>query len=414
MIDPNLAIPSCKKLFAIELFVFKLVGLSSFEEAFNTNNCKTKKKDLKYWEIIFIIAAFWPISFLLISLIQTVPIYFGVNFSMTCYSISVLFSMTIVQIKLIRLWSCRLKFYKLFETLNSIWEENITNRIDLKNQIIEIIGKSKPLQRFYVIIGLALCFCYTLRPYIVVLKTYMSLSENETMTYTELAYAGVNYPIKTDTLTNYLLLLAIENQISFFAGIYFILCDLLFITLTTIITVNFTVLADEYHNIFEIYLTTNKNLETINRIIRRHCLLLSLCRTITHLFSPIVLFTVIFNGIDICCTIFAFKQDYAAGEAKISLARNLPHTITLIFQILVYCNCAHIATERSKSLREAIYNSSWMNGDKKIIKAVITIMINSQNEYKFTPYGIFILNRQQLTQIFNTTSSYFMLLRSFA
>ncbi|XP_074114875.1 uncharacterized protein LOC141537652 [Cotesia typhae] len=204
----------------------------------------------------------------------------------------------------------------------------------------------------------------------------MSLSENETMTYTELAYSGVNYPIKPDTLTNYLVLLAIEHQIVFFAGIYFILCDLLFITLTTIITVNFMVLADEYLNLFEIYLATNKNLEIINKIIRRHCLLLSLCRTITNLFSPIVLFTVIFNGIDICCTIFAFKQ--------------------------------------SKALSEAIYNSSWMNGDKKVIKAVITIMINSQDEYNFTAYGIFILNRQQLTQIFNTTTSYFMLLRNFA
>ncbi|XP_044583242.1 uncharacterized protein LOC123264156 isoform X2 [Cotesia glomerata] len=404
MIDPNLAIPSCKNLFAVELFVFKLVGLNSFEEAFNTNNCNTKKKDLKYWEIIFIIAAFWPIAFLLISLVKTVPIYLGVNFSMTCYSISLLFSMTIIQIKLIRLWSNRLEFYKLFETLNNIWEESIYNRIDLKNQIIEIIDNSKPIQQFYIINALALCICYTLRPYIIVIKTYMSLSENETMTYTELAYAGVNYPIKTDTLTNYLLLLAIEHQISFFGGIYFVLCDLLFITLTTIITVNFMVLADEYLNIFEIYLTTNKNLETINRIIRRHCLLL----------SPIVLFTVIFNGIDICCTIFAFKQDYAAGEAKTSLVRNLPHTITLVSQILAYCNCAHIATERSESLREAIYNSSWINGDKKIVKAVIIIMINSQNEYNFTAYGIFILNRQQLTQIFNTTTSYFMLLRNFA
>ncbi|KAG8033846.1 hypothetical protein G9C98_008327, partial [Cotesia typhae] len=307
MIDPNFAIPSCKKLFTIELFVFKLVGLKSFEQAFNINNSNTKKQDLKYWEIIFIIATFWPLTFLSISLVKTIPIYFGVNFSMTCYLFSVLFSLTIIQIKLIRLWSCRLKFYILFETLNNIWEESITNRIDLKNQIVEIIHKSKPIQQFYVFIGLALSFCYTLRPYIVVIKTYMSLSENETMTYTELAYSGVNYPIKPDTLTNYLVLLAIEHQIVFFAGIYFILCDLLFITLTTIITVNFMV-TDEYLNLFEIYLATNKNLEIINKIIRRHCLLLSLCRTITNLFSPIVLFTVIFNGIDICCTIFAFKQ----------------------------------------------------------------------------------------------------------
>ncbi|XP_044583239.1 odorant receptor 47a-like isoform X1 [Cotesia glomerata] len=405
-------IPSCKQLFNVELFVMKCVGLSSLERAFEVDK-NYKIRALKCWEIFLCIAGIFFLSSLIYSLVASLPYYFGKDFSMTCFIISVAFSMSMTLMRLLRIWTCRKKVYQIFGLINKIWEQNTRKRVHLKAQIMKVVDTNKSLRHMYLIVAFILNICYSMRPYIMLLTTYFTLGKNETMTFTEQAFTGVVYPVRTDTRFRYVLLMLMELHISYFGSAYIIIGDMLFVFLTTVLTIHFMVLADDYVSIIDIYRKNNNNLSSIDEVIKRHCSLLYVCQQITYLYSPIVMAMIILNGIDLCCTIFSFQQDFAAGRAEISLAQNLPHALLLISQMIIYCNCAHITTEQIESLTEAVYNSRWVEGDKKVAKAVIILMINTQREYNFTAYGFFILNRQQLTQLFNSTMSYFMLLRNF-
>ncbi|KAG8033844.1 hypothetical protein G9C98_008325 [Cotesia typhae] len=326
-------IPSCKELFNVELFVMKCVGLNSLERAFEVDK-NYKIRALKYWEIFLCIAGIFFLSSLIYSLIASLPYYFGKDFSMTCFIISVAFSMSMTLMRLLRIWTCRKKVYQTFELINKIWEQSTRKRVDLKAQIMKVVDTNKSLRHMYLIVAFILNVCYSMRPYIVLLTTYFTLGENETMPLTEQAFTRVVYPV----------------------------------------------LADDYVSIVDIYQKNNNNLSSIDEIIKHHCSLL----------HPIVMAMIILNGIDLCCTIFAFQQDFAAGRAETSLAQNLPHALLLISQMIIYCNCMHITTEQIESLTEATYNSRWVDGDKKVAKAVVILMMNAQKGYNFTAYGFFL------------------------
>ncbi|XP_044583237.1 uncharacterized protein LOC123264153 isoform X2 [Cotesia glomerata] len=338
-------IPSCKELFSVELFVLKCLGLGSLKGAFEFDKDNYKIRALKFWEIFLCFAGIFLLSTLIYSLLTSLPIYLGKDFSMTLFIISLVFSMPMTTMKLLRLWTSRVKFYQILQIVNKIWEQDTRKRVDLKAKILKVIDDNKTVRSLYVITALTLNICFSLRPFIMLLTTYLTLPENETMIFTEQAFAGVRYPIRSDTISRYTIMMIVEFQTSCFAITYFILPELLFVFLTTLLTVHFLVLADDYVSIIDIYQKNNNNLSSIDAMIKRHCSLLYVCQQITYLYSPMVMATIIFNGIDLCCTTFAIQKDMAAGRTESSLAQNLPHALLLISQMIIYCNCAHITSE---------------------------------------------------------------------
>ncbi|XP_057322729.1 uncharacterized protein LOC130666078 isoform X2 [Microplitis mediator] len=354
-------IPSCIEICAIESFVFNLVGLNSLNTAFSLAKGQFLPK-LKSWEKFFFYAAFFPFMFLFFSLVTTIPQYIGKDFSLTCDNVSVLFTTIIIITKLIRLWSCRLDFFIVLKKLNKLWEEKIVNRLDLKLEINEIVNNSKPIRYCYMISGLSLGACYALRPHLLLLRHFLLPSENSSIDYSDTVYSAIIYPIKPQTLSGYLLLLTLEQEIAGFGILYFIITDILFIFLSSQISVNFTVLAKDFENIYEISKNNNSNhrTKTLGKTIQHHCVLLSLCEKIEYLFSPIILLTMLLNGIDLCCCIFSFEQDLASGDSTGSIIRNVPHAVTLFIQIVIYCNYAHIATETVLFMHNKIIERSYL------------------------------------------------------
>lgn len=73
------------------------------------------------------------------------------------------------------------------------------------------------------------------------LKHFLLPSENSSIDYSDTVYSAIIYPIKPQTLSGYLLLLTLEQEIAGFGIIYFIITDILFIFLSSQISVNFTV-----------------------------------------------------------------------------------------------------------------------------------------------------------------------------
>lgn len=59
---------------------------------------------------------------------------------------------------------------------------------------------------------------------------------------------------------------------------------------------------------------------------------------------------------------------------------------------------------KTASIENSIYNSEWVNNSNKFKKMIMMIMMRTTKEYKFTAYGILILNREQMAKVlFNFT-----------
>ncbi|XP_044581307.1 odorant receptor 22c-like isoform X2 [Cotesia glomerata] len=170
---------------------------------------------------------------------------------------------------------------------------------------------------------------------------------------------------------------------------------------------NFTLESYDAEEIHE-YFTVNR----ISNLAKRHEHLMRLCKRVETLFNPIFFFTILFNGIDLCCCIIMLDREATDGDWN-KFSKSVAHAITLFIQIIIYCDFAHQTSELMNNIAPTIFNSPWAFCDKKVQKLLAIIMMRANKDYKFMAYGILNLDREQMTRIFKTTGSYFTLLRSF-
>lgn len=73
-------------------------------------------------------------------------------------------------------------------------------------------------------------------------------------------------------------------------------------------------------------------------------------------------------------------------------------------KIVIFFN--KIILFKTASIESSIYDSEWVNSSQKLKKMILMIMHASKG-YTFTAYGVFDLNREQLSAVmFNATVYY--------
>nr|WGO81767.1 olfactory receptor 91 [Microplitis mediator] len=409
-ISNNNELPPCEQFFNPELSLFKLIGFGILERAFIKNNDKIY---VKIFEILLILSGFMIMIILVFSEFRTLNKYFFSDLTKTGEVIAMIFGSTIIITKLFRFWISRTDLILILKEFDNLWEINVRKRLDLKDKVNKIINASKPIRYCYFIAGGSLITSYGVRPYFLMLRYFLKQSENKTMDLTETVYPII-YPIPSGTWPGWLSCVTYEQGIIFFGIIYWIACDTLFILLTSHICIHFMIISNDLNKLDDNYLkNNNESSKLIGDLSRRHQKMFVLCQKIETLYSPIVLLTVLFNGVDLCFCIFTLDKELSEGH-WVTVARSVTHALTLFIQILIYCEFSHVATQEISRVGEAIYNSSWIYFDKKIKKMLLIIMMRASKEYKFSTYGILILDREQFSNIVKTTMSYFTMLRSFS
>ncbi|XP_044598852.1 odorant receptor 22c-like isoform X2 [Cotesia glomerata] len=246
----------------------------------------------------------------------------------------------------------------------------------------------------------------------IMLTTYVgtTLGLNNTIDCSITAWP-IEYPFVHQTISRYIPLLVYENLTNHFAASYLI-CDALYIQLTTYLAINFMVMADEFSNMRPYFADESDNIQHLIELVHKHRDLLSLAQKIEFTYSPVFLATIVFNGINLCLCVIIVDKEISEGEWTL-LMKSLIHAAVLATQIFIYCDFSHTVTETIDSIPISLYDSEWVDSTIKLKKMLVIILMQASKQYKFTAYNIVTLNRGQMTTIFQTTMSYFTLLRNF-
>ncbi|XP_074109058.1 odorant receptor 9a-like [Cotesia typhae] len=386
---------TCEQLLNIELIVLQLIGLKSMRNAFRDNIEIYIKFSYKEGFIsslgvsvfmLYVYSGFW-----------TLHLVGYDDISFAAEVITVILSASMCMIKGLRLSLHRRQLFNIFRDFHILWK-NARTRKHLRPQIDELINSSKPARYCYMFAAISVGLSYGLRPYYLLVSHYL-INRNKSLDYSATVYPLL-YPFPYNSLISYNFCIIYEQCVNYFAVFYWITCDTIFIQLTTHICINMLVLAEDFK--LEAYKDKNiKSITDFNAIIgliKRHRHILGLCKQIEILFNPIIFFTVLLNGIDLCCCIFTLDKEASEGHWP-KFARSIAHAMTLLIQIIIYCNFAHRATEMTKSITTSIYNSPWMECDKKVKKLLMITTMRANKEYKFMAYGLLILDREQMTRV---------------
>ncbi|XP_074103309.1 odorant receptor 13a-like [Cotesia typhae] len=172
------------------------------------------------------------------------------------------------------------------------------------------------------------------------------------------------------------------------------------------------VMADEFSNVRRYFADESNNIKHLIELVHKHRDLLSLAQKIEFTYNPVFLATIVFNGINLCLCVIIVDKEISEGEWTL-LMKSLIHAPVLATQIFIYCDFSHTVTETIDSIPISLYDSEWVDSTIKLKKMLVIILMQASKQYKFTAYNIVILNREQMTMIFQTTMSYFTLLRNF-
>ncbi|KAH0555025.1 hypothetical protein KQX54_014770 [Cotesia glomerata] len=396
---------SCAALWNIELFLLHIIGLKSVKKAFDDD------KYQRAWiqEIVIIIVNITVFLVGIYSCSVTLGIVGYEDISVAAETVALILSTTMCMLKGVVLTLSHRQLFDVLRELHILWKEAKTRK-NLGLRIGEIINSSKPVRYWYASAAMSVGLSYMLRPYFKLLVHFMK-NNNSTFDYSTTSYA-VEYPFPHNSFLTYTFCIIFEQWESYWGCLYSASCDTIFIQLSTHICIHLLVLSSDYS--MEFPNDENKyayyNTELVISLTKRHRHILELCNQVERLFNPIIFCTILFNGLDLCCCIFA---EISQGQWP-KFARSVAHAITLMIQIVIYCDYAHRVTEMTKMIAMSIYNSPWIDSDKNVQKLLMISMMRANEEYKFSAYGILVLDREQMTRIFKTTGSYVTLLRSFS
>ncbi|CAD6221184.1 GSCOCT00005075001.3-RA-CDS [Cotesia congregata] len=383
---------TCESLWNVELVLFGMIGHKSLRRAFGSEEYHIPIREI----IISICSA----CFLTMCVSSSTRTFFTVGFedlSVTGEVISGLLSGFLIFIRITRFASHKNAFFSILRDFHILWEDVKTLK-HLRSEIDDIINSTKPPRYLYLGSAVILGLVYALPPYGAMLIGFFQNGPLE-IDYSMTIYP-LNYAFPHDTDLSYNLCLIYEAIVDYLVTIYWVACDITFIQLTTHLRIhilalsnNFTLEsydADEIHE----YFTVNR----ISNLAKRHEHLMRLCKQVENLFNPIFFFTILFNGIDLCCCIIMLDREATEGDWR-KFAKSVTHAITLFIQIVIYCDFAHQTSELLNNIAPTIFNSPWAFCDKKVQQLLAIIMMRANKEYKFMAYGILNLDREQMTRV---------------
>ncbi|KAH0567091.1 hypothetical protein KQX54_006585 [Cotesia glomerata] len=382
-----------EEMWSMEIFVFKMIG-KPLRDAFND----TYHEESLIETIIFII------GFVLHSLFVIFSFYtlYAVECDMLFIAeiIPLLFGISMNIIKGLTLWFYRHDLFTIIRDFLTLWNYNQT-KTNLLNNINNLMKSSKRVRYYYMFTVILIGTSFGLRPLIMIFTCCVSSSgqSNSTFDFSVVVYP-LAYPFTYQTVSRYSLLLLYEEFVNYFAVCY-VICDALYIQLMTHISINFLVLADDFNNVNQCVDSDDNDdskIEHMVKLVDKHRQMLVICEKVESFYNPIVFFTIVMNGLDLCLCVIVIDKEISEGNWPIVI-KCFVHAVALFVQIIIYCNFSHIATEMTASIENSIYNSEWVNNSNKFKKMIMMIMMRTSKEYKFTAYGILVLNREQMAKV---------------
>ncbi|KAK0178900.1 hypothetical protein PV327_007741 [Microctonus hyperodae] len=400
-------IPSFKKLFKRDILNFRVMGMGSMGGILSNDKLNTH-----WWESILIF--FMIIALDTIEMFQVNTIYQIFNDQLT-YAIQ-LFGLTcsgvLSTIKIIRLWTYRLELYDLLQNLRTMWEFAQTQNYITK-KISDIAERTRVINMYYTLILATGIIEYITHPYICILQYQLSKDINSTYDFTNFVLP-VAYWFSIDSYSTYFICITHQQLAVFITVISWAASDTLFAQLTTHVSLQLQVLANELKETINNsdHLDNDRGMiKKLGNIAAKYQQLFMFTRLIETLFNPIIFFTVLSNAMNLCTSIYRMDQEITDGNWN-EVFKQILYIMSLSMQTAVFCMFTESLAESSTMISDTIYQSKWMNCDQKSKMTLLIIMIRAQKEFKCTAYGIIDLNHNQMKQIANTTVSYFMLLRS--
>ncbi|KAH0567092.1 hypothetical protein KQX54_006597 [Cotesia glomerata] len=345
-----------EEIWSIEFAVFKLIGIS-LSHALVSGYCKPSLLD--WFDDIYHAAEVF----------------------------SLILSVLLSIIKASALWICQRNLLEIIKDFHNLWSYSET-KLTSKSDINGFIKRSKIMIKCYCYAIVSLGFSYALRPYFTILIHYVKILFNaSSYINNSMTIFPIKYPLDSDAMYKYILLILYEQWIVYYGLIFWTACDILYIQLITNLSINLMVLSDDIRSLNRFRSTKyNYNVQDfITRIVERHRYILSIFYKINTLYRPIFTFTLLLNGLDLCCCIFTSDKEFSSGHC-----------------------------DGNVKLSDSIYGLKWEDYDVKLVKMLIMIMIRANKRFKFSAYGVFDLNRPHMTQIIKRTLGYLTLLRSFS
>ncbi|CAD6219138.1 GSCOCT00009250001.3-RA-CDS, partial [Cotesia congregata] len=396
---------SFESFFHTEIRILRCMGLSYFNCVFSN-----KKETEKWWQKITPLIGLIIMSLLISMEVMKIIQVISISITYAAGIFTAMLSGMLCMFKAVRCWTHRKELFNFLQQLKASWESAYANKLLTKDELNNALY-SRSLRNYVMVLVFALAFSYAYPVYVGIVKHFVYHSEEYFFTFSRIMYP-VKYPFKINTFSRYFACLLFEQVSEILAIVYWLCGDILFIQLTTHVSIQCKVLINRLNNFNKDNTSSEEeNCQQLINIISQHNQLFLLCKWLQRFFSPIAFFVTLINGLNLCFSLYRVDQQISQGNWS-HLIENTIHLVNVFGQTLLYCKQADMLTEKLGEVNNAIYCSNWIQLNKKLKLILLIMMRRAQKEYRFTIYGIITLNLAQFSKIVNTAMSYFTLLRS--
>ncbi|XP_044008929.1 uncharacterized protein LOC122852894 [Aphidius gifuensis] len=396
-----------EKLLNFEKYLLQIFGLLSMKTLFLN---KPYVKNI-YGTFIFSISLTVIISLTFLNIIYVISAWEN-DIDSVMIMVPVVFGQIIAIPKGMIIWFYQEDLYNVLDNLQEKWNKSFT-RTEIHDQILEQAIKITKFRNIYVFIFTILLIVYVYSPISTIL-IYFYKNTNESFDFNQTMWPSDIYQIKINTFLKYIFISTIEI---YHAYIYILYCqvgEIFYIQMFTHISIQFKILANDI--ITTVKTDRDSNSKTLSMelkyIIMRHQELYKLFDLMNDKFYSSVIFSsFVIGSINMCFNIFQFQRAFNQGN-YFAASRSLILTLSIFFEMTLYCIQAEIICASAELIPESVYNSQWSNIDKNSMLTLQIIMTCSQKKLTCGAYGLVNIDHEQITQVCRRTFSFFVFLDS--
>ncbi|XP_063972896.1 odorant receptor 13a-like isoform X2 [Diachasmimorpha longicaudata] len=396
-----------KKCLSSDVLLLQMMGLKSMGTIF-TNT----KPRWSYLEGIPFFIALPGLCFGLSCEIPMIIVLSKLDFVISIEVAAAFLTSSLTIFKGFRIWIYRRELYSLIKTCYDRWNIQVSRRT-ITDSMIKDAQSTRTVRVVYLTVVMGVMSAYILRPFMAYFK-YVYTGSNETFDFSSTEWPAL-YPFPLDSPGPFFATLTYETIGMYFLSLFWVAADGLFAQLTTHLSIQFQILANEIRRTsptpdFSSY-DAARIAKRLKKIVQEHLELFAYVKLLEKMYNPLLFATILVNGIDLCTCVYSlqFRLDEANwGDVE----RNLVHAMSILLQTSMFCTFAQRLNDEIAGVRQAAYESPWTEFSIPLKVLILLIMIQTQQEYVYSAYGLLYLNMPQLTTILSAAMRYFTLLRS--